>query len=73
MTQCNQAIGRQLREIRLKYGWTQRDVVRRAGYSDRHASDLSAVERGEANFSARKLARIVEALGCTVEDLADER
>ncbi|HWE61733.1 MAG TPA: XRE family transcriptional regulator [Chloroflexota bacterium] len=65
-------LGRRIRELRARRGWTQDALAERAGVSK---AMLSKVERGENNPTLVVAARIAGALGLTMSQLigADER
>jgi transcriptional regulator with XRE-family HTH domain len=55
-----------LRRLRQEAGLTQFDVCFRAGWS---GNRVSLMERGGVTPSAASLARVADALGCSVDDL----
>lgn len=62
-------IGKRLREIRKKRGYTQEEVSERAGISAQHCS---GIECGSAKVSLPALVRLCNALDATPDDvLAD--
>lgn len=57
---------RNLREYRLKQGWTIRALAKKAGVA---YGFLSEVEHGKTNISVDKALRLARVLGVTVESL----
>lgn len=55
-----------LRRKRVEAGLNQADLALEAGIQQSHISKL---ERGASSTTARSLARIARALGCTIADL----
>lgn len=53
-------IGKKIRELRERHGWTLQEFGRRTGFS---ASFLSQLERGQCSISITSLDRIAKALG----------
>lgn len=66
MTSPTQLNPKRLARRRVEAGLTQTELAKRAGCSK---SLVSEVEAGRANFSVTNLAKISEALGCTIADL----
>lgn len=66
--------GRKLREQRERNGWFQEDLSNKtAEVGCRVARDrISRYETGEGVPSARSFGALVEALGCTPDDLLDD-
>jgi transcriptional regulator with XRE-family HTH domain len=58
-----------LRRKRIEAGLNQTDLAQVTGIQQSH---LSKLERGASNTTAKSLARIAKALGCTVTDLLAE-
>jgi transcriptional regulator with XRE-family HTH domain len=62
------AVGKRIRELRKKKGWSQE---RLADESEMHRSYMWGVEQGRRNPSLRHLTRIADALEVAVADLFD--
>jgi len=62
-------LGRRLRELRLKRGWTQAQLAKRVGLDRSYLGD---VERGERNVSAAKLEAIARGFGISLAKLFDK-
>jgi len=61
-------VGKQVRELRQKCGWSQEFLAAEAGLNINY---LGGIERGERNPSLKNLAKIADALGLTVPDLVE--
>jgi transcriptional regulator with XRE-family HTH domain len=61
-----QALGRQLRELRLARGERLDDTAARAGISPQY---LSEIERGRKEPSSEMIAAVIGALECTLADV----
>lgn len=61
-------VGKRIRELRLKKGWSQEYLAAEAGLNMNY---LGGIERGERNPTLKNLARIADALGVTVPDLVE--
>ena len=57
---------RNVRTLRLKRGWSQEELARRA---DLHRTYIGAIERNERNVSLLNVERIAKALGVRAKDL----
>lgn len=57
---------RNLKALRLKKGWTQEELARRA---DLHRTYIGSIERYERNVSLLNIERIAKALGVHARDL----
>lgn len=66
--------GAKLREARERQGWFQQDLSNKtAEIGHRVARErISRYETGEGMPSARSFGALVDALGCTADDLLDE-
>ena len=62
------AVGYRLKEIRLKKGFTQEDVAKKAGIA---ISQIGRIERGQLNPSVSTLFVISNALGIQPKELFD--
>ncbi|MCG8501243.1 MAG: helix-turn-helix domain-containing protein [Firmicutes bacterium] len=60
------ALGKRIREERLKVGLTQE---RLAEYAEISVAYMGRVERGEKNITVKTLIKIVDALGVTIDYL----
>ena len=61
-------LGQRLRTRRTQLGWTQMELAHRAGVIQ---PDISLLERGEKHaLWATTLARLADALGCSLDYLA---
>ena len=58
-------LGRYLRSVREKRGWSQEDLASEAGL---HRTYVGAVERGEYNVTLLTLRTITDALGISLGD-----
>jgi transcriptional regulator with XRE-family HTH domain len=61
-------VGKQVRDLRLKRGWSQELLAAEAGLNINY---LGGIERGERNPSLKNLAKIADAMGLTVPDLVE--
>lgn len=59
-------IGENLRRLRGAKGWTQHELARRAGIKLAH---ISTLEKPDANPKLETILSLMEALGCTANDL----
>ncbi len=59
-----------LARIRREHGWSQEELARRSGVATVTVAKLE--ERKSSDPRASTLARIADALGCTVEQLVSE-
>jgi len=60
------AVGRRIRELRKKKGWSQEYL---ADEAEMHRSYMWGIEQGRRNPSLRNLTRIADALGVAVSAL----
>ena len=60
------SLGRRIRELRSKHGWTQEQF---AGFCGLHRTYLGHVERGEKNVSLSTVSRLANALGVRISAL----
>jgi transcriptional regulator with XRE-family HTH domain len=60
------SLGRRIRELRSKHGWTQEQF---AGFCGVHRTYLGHVERGEKNVSLSTVSRLANALGVRIPAL----
>lgn len=58
-------LGRYLRSVREKKGWSQEDLAYECGV---HRTYIGAVERGEYNVTLLTLRRITDTLGISLVD-----
>jgi len=61
-----QKIGKRIQEFRRKKGLTQEKLAEITGVSPHH---FSSWERGEYNINLKSLVLIIDALGCSADDL----
>jgi transcriptional regulator with XRE-family HTH domain len=59
-------IGRRIRELRLKRGWTQDVFADKSGF---HRAQVGAFERGELNVTLASLVLLAQTLKVKVVDL----
>ncbi|MBE6984475.1 MAG: helix-turn-helix transcriptional regulator [Ruminococcaceae bacterium] len=64
-----QKIGKRIQEQRKKKGYTQEQLAEILDISPNH---LSALERGVYGVKLEKLIQIINALGCTADDLLQD-
>lgn len=57
--------GTGVRRQRLEVGWSQEELAEVAGLNRTYVGDL---ERGERNVAFLNLAKLAEALGCSMDD-----
>ncbi len=62
-------LGRNIRRLREKYGWSQEELAYRCGL---HRTYVGAVERGERNIGALNIFKIGKAFGVDAGDLLRE-
>jgi len=60
------SLGRRIRELRSRHGWTQEQF---AEYCGLHRTYLGHVERGEKNVSLSTVLRVANALGVRISSL----
>jgi transcriptional regulator with XRE-family HTH domain len=60
------SLGRRIRELRSKHGWTQEQFAEFCGL---HRTYMGHVERGEKNVSLSTVARVANALGVRIAAL----
>ena len=58
-------MGRRIRELRIKKGWTQDEFADKAGF---HRAQIGAFERGEMNITLASLHLVAETLGVRIID-----
>lgn len=65
-------IAQNIKQWRLKKGWSQQELAQRAGYTDR--STIASIEKGRISLSYEKMAVFADLFGTTVAQLsgADE-
>jgi transcriptional regulator with XRE-family HTH domain len=59
-------LGRRIREIRLKKGWTQDVFADKSGF---HRAQVGAFERGEMNLTLASLHLLAQTFGVRIGDL----
>lgn len=62
-------LGKKVRELRERRGWTQAQLAEKVGYSS--SAGVNEVEQGRANASAERLVRLADAFGVSVGDLLE--
>ncbi len=60
------AVGRTLRALRERKGWSQEELGFRA---DLHRNYIGGIERGERNVGVENIAKLAKALGIRPRDL----
>jgi len=63
------SLGKNLKELRLKRGWTQEELSKKLGVSNKM---ISFYELGTREPSRKTLIRLTEIFGISVEDLISE-
>lgn len=58
-------VGKSLRSVRVKRGWSQKELGHRASV---HRTYVGSLERGEYNVTLLTLRRITDTLGITMAD-----
>lgn len=66
MDNLQRSLGRRIRELRSKHGWTQEQFAEFCGV---HRTYLGHVERGEKNVSLSTVSRLATALGVRIPAL----
>lgn len=66
MTDIKKQLGQKIKELRLKAGYSQKELAAKAGL---HRTYMSDVERGERNVSVENIEKIAKALGVRSSDL----
>lgn len=66
MQELHRKIGKRIRDLRLKQGWSQEDFAHRC---ELHRGHMGQIERGEKNLSINTLAKVSKGLGTTVSAL----
>jgi transcriptional regulator with XRE-family HTH domain len=61
-----QALGKRIRELRSRKGWSQEFLAEESGL---HRTYLGGIERGLRNPSLNNLVKIARALGVTLREL----
>jgi transcriptional regulator with XRE-family HTH domain len=65
----HQALGRALRDLRARHGWTLEELADRVAPDGMNPRYISACERGEVNISFGNLLRLTEALEVRLSEL----
>jgi transcriptional regulator with XRE-family HTH domain len=60
------ALGRRIRELRLKQGYSQEGFADHCGV---HRTFMGTIERGESNLSFSNLVKVADGLGITLSQL----
>jgi transcriptional regulator with XRE-family HTH domain len=66
MRSPQQRLGKRIRQLRLKKGWTQEQLAER---TNRHWTYIGGIERGERNVTLQVIADIARALGVEIQAL----
>lgn len=66
MRSPQQRLGKRIRQLRLKKGWTQEQLAER---TNRHWTYIGGIERGERNVTLQVIADIARALGVEIRAL----
>ena len=66
MRSPQQRLGKRIRQLRLKKGWTQEQLAER---TNRHWTYIGGIERGERNVTLQVIADIARALGIEIQAL----
>lgn len=66
MQSPQQRLGKRVRQLRLKKGWTQEQLAER---TNRHWTYIGGIERGERNVTLQVIADIARALGVEIQAL----
>lgn len=66
MRSPQQCLGKRIRQLRLKKGWTQEQLAER---TNRHWTYIGGIERGERNLTLQVIADIARALGVEIQAL----
>lgn len=66
MTDIKKQLGKRIKELRLKAGFSQEELAAKAGL---HRTYMSDIERGERNVSVENIEKIARALGVKSSDL----
>jgi len=66
MTDIKKQLGRRIKELRLKAGYSQEELAAKAGL---HRTYMSDIERGKRNVSIENIEKIAKALGVKSSDL----
>jgi transcriptional regulator with XRE-family HTH domain len=64
--QLQRRLGKRIRELRLRHGWTQDVFADKSGF---HRAQVGAFERGEMNLTLASLLLIAQTLRVKVVDL----
>jgi len=60
-------IYRNIKQLRLEKGWSQTDLAKRTGYSDK--SMIAKIENGKVDLTQSKIIEFANALGTTPSEL----
>lgn len=66
MTDIKKQLGKRIKELRLKAGFSQEELAAKAGL---HRTYMSDIERGERNVSVENIEKIAKALSVKSSDL----
>ena len=66
MRSPQQRLGKRIRQLRLKKGWTQEQLAER---TNRHWTYIGGIERGERNVTLQVIADIARAFGVEIQAL----
>ena len=66
MPNLQKALGKRIRELRLKKGFSQESFADHCGL---HRTYMGGIERGERNLTIQTMATVAKGLGMTMSDL----
>ncbi len=66
MTDIKKKLGRKVKELRQRGGYSQEELASRSGL---HRTYMSDIERGERNVSVENIGKIAKALGVKPSEL----
>ena len=66
MTDIKKQLGKKIKELRLRAGYSQEELASKAGL---HRTYMSDIERGERNISVENIKKIADALNVDPSEL----